>query len=150
MDQSTFLRLAKRELQLPFSRLAEEMGVSARTMEKWASPPRSGDRREMPLIARKFLVRLLDDRKRECLTSGDRKTAEAIDALAAHVDPARLEWSLRQFDALQRTARRLAVAVPARSGKPKSFATFAAKNAWQREEEARHARKARAASARTR
>ncbi|MDH5263126.1 MAG: hypothetical protein OEX21_00105 [Betaproteobacteria bacterium] len=124
--------------------------MSARTMEKWASPPRSGDRREMPLIARKLLVRLLDDRKRERLAAGDRKAAEAIDALAAHIDPARLEWSLRQFDALQGTARRLAVAVPVRSGKPKAFATFAAKNAWQREEEATHARAARAASARSR
>lgn len=150
MDQATFLRLAKRELEWTFAKLAAEMGVSERTMEKWASPAASSDRREMPLIARKLLVRLLDDAKRLRLARGERRAAETIAAIAAHIDYDRLRASLRDFDALQRASRRLAPMGPAAPGKPNAFATPAEKNAWQREEESRNARRLSAASARTR
>jgi transcriptional regulator with XRE-family HTH domain len=150
MDQAIFLRLAKRQLGVTFARLADEMGVSSRTVEKWASPPESPDRREMPLIARKFLVRLLDDRKQSQLAGGDRKSAETIDAIAARIDPERLQVLLRAFDSLQRTARRLAPMEARATGTPRAFANLDQKNAWQREEEAKNARRLRAASARTR
>ena len=150
MDQAIFLRLAKRQLGVTFARLADEMGVSSRTMEKWASPPESPDRREMPLIARKFLVRLLDDRKQSLLAAGDRKGAETIDAIAARIEPERLRVLLRAFDSLQRTARRLAPMQARPAGRPRAFASLDEKNAWQREEEAKNARRIRAASARAR
>jgi transcriptional regulator with XRE-family HTH domain len=147
MDQSTMLRLAKREMGLSFPQLAGEMGVSGRTLEKWASPLGSADRREMPLIARKLLVRLLDDEKRGRLAAGDRRGAETIDAIAAHLDPARLRAALRDFDSLQRAARKLAPLGPLSTRKPRAFANLEDKNAWQRQEEARNARRIRAASA---
>lgn len=150
MDQSTYVRLAKRELGLSFRQLAGEMGVSCRTLEKWASPAGSGDRREMPLIARKFLVRLLDDEKRRRLAAGDRRGAETIDALAAHLDQLRLRAAMAEFDSLQRTARKLAPLGPLSTRKPRAFANLEDKNDWQRREEARNARRIRAASAGTR
>ncbi|MGE0358117.1 MAG: hypothetical protein AB7P08_14530 [Burkholderiales bacterium] len=150
MDQATFLRLAKRELDLTFPGLAAEMGVATRTLRNWASPPGSTDRREMPLIARKFLVRLLDDAKRPRLASGDRRGAETIDAIAAHIDPDRLRASLRDFDELQRAARRLLPDAAPALRKAPAFATFEEKNARQREEETRNARRLRAAPASTR
>jgi transcriptional regulator with XRE-family HTH domain len=150
MDPSTSLRLARRELGLSLPQLAAEMGVSHRTLEKWASPAGSGDRREMPLIARKLLSRLLDDEKRKRLAAGDRRGAETIDAIAAQLDPARLRAALRAFDLFQRAASRLAPLGPLSSRKPRSFANLDDKNAWQRREETRNARRIRAASARTR
>ena len=70
-----------------------------------------------------------------------RLTGKTIDAIAAQVDPARLAAALRSFDALQRSARRMA---PIESGhpKPRAFATLARKNAWERKEETRLARRA--------
>ena len=150
MDQAVFLRLAKRELGLTVAQLAAQMGVSARTLEKWASTARSADRREMPLIARKFLVRMLDDRKRLRLASGERKAAETIDAIASQIDPARFRDALRAFDALQRAARHLAPMGTRPANKPRTFATFDEKNAWQRDEEAKNARRLRATAARAR
>lgn len=139
MDQQPFLRRARHELGLTCGELARELGVSARTVEKWSLRANSGDRREMPLMAIRLVLRMLDDRKREAIAHGDRAAAEVIDAIGAQVDPARRAASLRAFDALQRSAGRLAPApVPRR--KPRSFATFAQKNAWDRREETRIAR----------
>ena len=147
MKQGHFLQLAKRELGLTYPALANELGVSARAMEKWSIDPASPDHRAMPLIATRFIARLLEERKRAHLAAGNRAAAETIDAMVAQMDPQRLAASLRTFDALQRAARALAVS-PARR-KP-AFRTFAAKNAWEREEETRHARRARAPAARNR
>ena len=59
------------------------------------------------------------------------------------MDPARLAASMRTFDALQRSSRRMApMDVP--RNKPRSFTTFAQKNAWERKEETRLARRAQA------
>lgn len=149
MNQQQFLRLAKRELELSYPRLASELGVGARTIEKWAMDPASPDHRAMPLIARKFVILLLDARKRSHIAAGDRAAAETIDAIAAQMDPDRLASSLRTFDALQRSARRLAP-LRAPRGKPKSFRTLAEKNEWERAEETRHARRIRAQAARGR
>lgn len=136
MDQQAFLRRASNELGLPYRRLALELGVGRRTLEKWALQRASPDHRAMPLVAIRLILRLLDDRKRELIAQGDRAAAEAIDALGAQVDPARLAASMRTFDALQRSARRIfQMGVPRR--KPRSFATFARKNAWERKEETR-------------
>lgn len=142
MDQQDFLRRARRELGMPYRQLAAELGVSERTLEKWTLKPASGDHRAMPLMAIRLVLRLLDDRKRELLARGDRMAAETIDALGAQVDPARLAASLRTFDALQRSSRRLASAAAPRR-KPRAFASFARKNAWERAEETRLARVAR-------
>ena len=143
MDQQAFLRRATRELGVPYRHLAAELGVSERTVEKWSLRGASADHRVMPLMAIRLILRLLDDRKRELIAHGDRTAAEAIDALGAQVDPARLAASMRTFDALQRSSRRIApMEVPRR--KPRSFATFARKNAWQRKEETRLARRAQA------
>lgn len=49
--QQLFLRRARRELGLTCGELARELGVSARTVEKWSLRAGSGDRREMPLMA---------------------------------------------------------------------------------------------------
>lgn len=146
MDQQHFLRRACRELGLTYPQLAEEMGVSARTVGKWTLRPGSADRREMPLLAIRYILRMLDERKRELLARGDRAGAEVLDALGAQVDPARRAGSLRTFDALQRASARLAPAAYPRN-KPRSFATAASKNAWERKEEARHARRIQAAVA---
>jgi hypothetical protein len=143
MDQQTFLRRASRELGVPYRQLAAELGVGERTVEKWSLRGASADHRAMPLMAIRLILRLLDDRKRELIAHGDRAAAEAIDALGAQVDPARLAASMRTFDALQRSSRRIApMEVPRR--KPRSFATFAQKNAWERKEESRLARRAQA------
>ncbi len=149
MKQQQFLRVAKRELGLTYPALARELGVSARTIEKWAMDRSSPDHRPMPLIATRFIVKLLGERKRELLAAGDRTAAETIDAIAAQVDAEKLAASLRTFDALQRSAHRLgAVAVPRR--KPAFFRDFAQKNRWERDEEARNARRIRAQAARRR
>jgi hypothetical protein len=148
MDQQAFLRRASAELGLSYPRLAAELGVSGRTVEKWSLKATSSDHREMPLMAVRLMLRLLDDRKRELLAQGDRAGAEAIDALGAQVDPARVASSMRTFDALQRSMSRLAPPMPRRT--PRAFATLALKNAWERREETRHARLAQAAAARKR
>jgi hypothetical protein len=149
MDQQAFLRRARSELGVPYRRLAEELGVSERTVEKWSLRAGSPDRREMPMMAIRLVLRLLDDRKRERLASGDRAAAEVIDALGAQMDSARLATSLRTFDALQRSARRMA-SIPAMRRKPRSFASLAKKNAWERDEEIRLARLVQAQAARKR
>jgi transcriptional regulator with XRE-family HTH domain len=107
MDQQTFLRRARLELGLSYRALAAELGISPRTIEKWATKRSSADHRVMPLIAIRFILRMLDDRKRILIARGDRSAAEVIDAIGAQVDPARLAASLRTFDALQRSARRM-------------------------------------------
>jgi hypothetical protein len=146
MDQQAFLRRARSELGVPYRALAAELGVSERTVEKWSLRGDSSDHRAMPLMAIRLILRLLDDHKRSLLLRGDRAAAEAIDALGAQVDPARLAASLRVFDQLQRSAGRLApMAAPRR--KPRAFATPARKNAWEREEEVRLARGAQAQAA---
>lgn len=149
MKQVSLLRLAKRELGLSYPRLAATMGVSGRTMEKWALDPSSGDHREMPLMARKFLCHLLEEPRRRHLAAGERDAVERIDAIASQADPDRLRESLRAFDSLQRSADALAP-MRARRGRPRHFATLAAKNAWEDKEALDHARRARAKSARRR
>ena len=149
MDQQSLLRLAKRELGIPYPRLAEALGVSERTIAKWSLAAGSGDHRAMPLIARKFLARLLSDRKREHLAAGERAAAERIDAISSRLDPAVMRETLKAFDALQRSADVLAP----RGGsarKPRYFRTPAQKNAWEEAEAIRHARRARAKNARGR
>ena len=143
MDQQAFLRRASSELGLPYRQLAADLGVSERTIEKWSLRGASADHRAMPLMAIRLILRMLDDRKRELLARGDRVAAEAIDALGAQVDPARLAASMRTFDALQRSLRRIAP-MDAPRRKPRSFATLARKNAWERKEETRLARRAQA------
>jgi transcriptional regulator with XRE-family HTH domain len=143
MDQQAFLRRARSDLGMPYRQLAAELGVSERTIEKWSLREDSADHRAMPLMAIRLILRLLDDRKRELLARGDRAAAEAIDALGVQVDPARLGASMRTFDALQRSFRRMApMEAPRR--KPRWFATPARKNAWERNEETRCARRAQA------
>lgn len=149
MKQQDFLRVAKRELGLTYPALARELGVAARTIEKWSMDPASADHRPMPLMARRFILKLLDERKRAVLQTGDRGTAETIDAIAAQVDPERLAASLRTFDALQRSSISTQGA-PSPRRKPAFFRDFAEKNEWQREEEARHARRIRAQATRRR
>jgi transcriptional regulator with XRE-family HTH domain len=146
MDQRGFLRLAKRELGLTYAGLARELGVGARSLEKWTLDPASPDRRAMPLIATRFIIKLLDERKRDLLAAGERGPAETIDAIVAQVDPRRVAEALRTFDALQRSARRMRL-VPDRP-KPERFRTFGEKNEWERNEEARHARRIRSQAAR--
>ena len=148
MNQQDFLRAAKFQLGLTYPALARELGVSPRTVEKWAMAEGSPDHRPMPLIARRFVLKLLDERKQEKLSAGDRGAAETIDAIGAQVDPERRERSLRTFDGLQRVARRLMGDAPARP-KP-AFRNFAERNRWQRAEEIRHARHIRAKAARIR
>jgi transcriptional regulator with XRE-family HTH domain len=145
MDQQAFLRRATAELGLSYPQLAAELGVSERTVEKWSLKASSTDHRTMPLMAIRLTLRILDDLPRELLAQGDRAGAEAIDALGAQVDPARVASSMRTFDALQRSMNRLAP--PMRRRKPRAFATPALKNAWERREETRHARLAQAAPA---
>ncbi|HXN15422.1 MAG TPA: hypothetical protein VN878_03540, partial [Usitatibacter sp.] len=72
MDQQTFLRWARRELGVPYRRLAAELGVSARTIEKWAMKSSSPDHRAMPLMAIRLILRMLDDRKHALLAQGER------------------------------------------------------------------------------
>lgn len=146
MDQQAFLRRASSELGMPYRQLAAELGVSERTIEKWSLKRASADHRAMPLMAVRLLLRMLDDRKRELIARGDRAAAEVIDALGAQVDPARRAASMRTFDALQRAARRIAPMERPRH-KPTSFATFAQKNAWERREETRLAKRAQAPAA---
>ncbi|MEO7744204.1 MAG: hypothetical protein ABIR98_14805 [Usitatibacter sp.] len=139
MDQQAFLRRVRQELGLPYRQLAAELGVSARAVEKWSLRASSTDHRAMPLMATRLILRLLDDRKRELLSRGDRAAAETIDALGAQVDPARLAASMRTFDALQRSLQRIAPPFETRR-KPRAFATVARKNSWERNEETRRAR----------
>jgi transcriptional regulator with XRE-family HTH domain len=148
MNQRQFLRAAKRELGLTYPALAREIGVAARTIEKWSMDSESPDHRPMPLIARRFILKLLDERKRAVLLAGDRATAETIDAIAAQVDPERLAASLRTFDALQRSSIVVQGGPPRL--KPAFFRDFAEKNEWERREEVRHARRIRAQAARRR
>lgn len=143
MDQQAFLRRARSELAVTYGQLAAELGVSRRTVEKWSLRKSSGDRREMPLMAIRLILRMLDERKRGLLARGDRATAEVIDALGAQVDPSRLAASMRTFDALQRSWGRMAPSAAA-CRKPRSFATLDRKNAWERREETRLARRAQA------
>lgn len=128
---------------MPYRRLAAELGVSGRTIGKWTLRRTSGDYREMPLMATRLILRLLDDHKRALIARGDRAAAEVIDALGAQVDPARLLASMRTFDVLQRASRRLSPPGPSHR-KPRSFATLASKNAWERREETRLARRTQA------
>lgn len=148
VKQQEFLRVAKRELGLTYPALALELGVSARTVEKWALDPASGDHHPMPLMATRFIVRLLDERKGHHLKAGDRAAAETIDAIAAQVDPRRLAASLRTFDALQSSASRLVH--PGARRKPAYFRNFGEKNRWERDEEARNARRIRTQASRVR
>jgi hypothetical protein len=143
MNQQSFLRRAKQELDAPYRQLAAELGVSERTIEKWSLKASSADHREMPLMAIRLLLRMLDDRKREHLARGDRSAAEVIDALGVQVDAARLSSSMKTFDALQRSAARFAP-LQAPHRKPRFFATLSDKNAWERNEETRRARLAQA------
>lgn len=146
MNQQAFLRRVKGELGASYRELAGELGVSERTIEKWSLNAASGDHREMPLMAIRLLLRMLDDRKREHLARGNRDAAEVIDALGVQVDTARLAASMRTFDALQQSAGRFApLAAPRR--KPRLFATLAEKNAWERKEETCRARLAQAKAA---
>ncbi len=145
MDQRDFLRIAKRELGLTYPGLAGKLGVAPRTMDKWAMDPASPDHRAMPLIARRFVLHLLDECKRGHLAGGDRAAAETLEAVAAQVDGDRLAASLRTFDALQRSARSLGH--PSPRAKP-AFRTMAEKNRWERDEEIRIARKLRAQATR--
>jgi hypothetical protein len=145
MRQQDFLRLARRELGLTSAGLARLLGVSPRAVERWTADASSREHRGMPLIAVRFILHLLEAPRRAHLARGDRACAEVIDAMAAQMDPAALAASLRTFDALQRSARRLAPSLPARP-KP-AFRTFAQKNAWERREEARNARRAQAQAA---
>ena len=126
---------------MPYRQLAEALGVSERTVAKWSLKASSADHRQMPLIAIRLLLRMLDDRKGEHLTRGDRPAAETIDALGVQVDSARLAASMKSFDALQRSMARL-VAAPRR--RPRAFRTMSAKNEWERNEETRLARLAHA------
>jgi transcriptional regulator with XRE-family HTH domain len=146
MDQRDFLRLAKRELGLTYPALARELGVGERSLEKWTLDPASPDRRAMPLIATRFVIKLLDERKRALLEAGARAEAETIDAVVAQVDSRRVAEALRTFDALQRSARRMRL-LPGRL-KPERFRTFEEKNEWERNEEARHAKRIRSQAAR--
>ena len=108
---------------------------------------RSTDHRAMPLIARRFVLHLVDECKRRHLAAGNRAAAETLDAVAAQVDPDRLAGSLRTFDALQRSAR--ALGGPPPRAKP-AFRTMAEKNRWERNEELRVARHFRAQATRVR
>lgn len=142
MDQQTFLRLAKRELNLSYSALAAKIGVSPRTIEKWSLGNRSPDHREMPLIARKFVSWLLEDTKRvRLLHAGDRRTAETVDAIVSHVSAEKLRDALLTFDSLQRSAATFVPLTVARD-KPRYFKTLSDKSAWSQEEELRNARRA--------
>lgn len=149
MDQQSLLRLAKRELGFSYPQLASAMGVSARTMDKWALVAESGDHRSMPLMARKLLVHLLAERKRRHLAAGDRASTERIDAISAQADPAVLRESLRAFDSLQRSADSIAP-MAAEPDKPRYFHSPAEKNAWDEQQALRNARRTRAKSARGR
>ena len=146
MNQQRFLRRAKGELGTPYRQLAAELGVSERTIEKWSLKAASADHREMPLMAIRLLLRMLDDRKREHLARGDRSAAEVIDALGVQMDAARLASSMKTFDAIQRSAARLPP-LPASCSKPRFFTTLSEKNAWERNEETRRARLAQAKAA---
>lgn len=149
MKQVALLRLAKRELGLTYTGLAQSLGVSERTVEKWALDPASRDHREMPLMARKFVCHLLEEPRRRFLAAGDRESVERIDAIAVQADPDRLRESLRVFDSLQRTADAL-VPMRTRRDRPRHFAAIADKNAWEEREQLHDARRARAKSARRR
>lgn len=138
MERHAFLKRASIELGMTYRQVAEALGVSLRTVEKWSLRETSPDHREMPLMAIRLLLRMLDDRKRVLLAGGDRAAAETLDALGAQVDPARLAASMKTFDALQRSMARLA---PAPRRKVRAFRTPAAKNAWERSEEVRLARR---------
>lgn len=148
MDQSTFLRLAKRELGFSYPALAVRLGVSPRTMEKWSLNSRSRDYRKMPRMAVRFIAELLESRKRECLAGGDRASAETIDAILAHVSLEKFIVSLTTFDRLQRAADAIApmVVLP---GRPPHFATLAQKNAWDQQVEMFNARRIQGANAKT-
>lgn len=139
MDQQTFLRLAKRELGVSYPQLAAQIGVSPRTMEKWSLGARSSDHRAMPLIAKKFISRLLEDLKRTRVLAGDRGTAEAVEALVSHVNTEKLRDVLRTFDTLQRSVSAFVPMTVARD-KPRYFKTLADKNAWSEKEELDNAR----------
>lgn len=139
MDQQTFLRLAKRELGVSYRELATEIGVSARTIEKWSLDARSPDSRRMPLIARKFIERLLEERKRARVLAGDRRSAEAVDAIVSHVSSGKFRDLLLTFDTLQRAASVLAPMTVSRH-KPGYFESPLEKNAWTEKEELRNAR----------
>lgn len=146
MKQQTFLRLAKRELGISYHQLANEIGVSPRTMEKWSLSDRSSDHREMPLIATKFISKLLEDLKRARLLAGDRRTAEIVDALVSHVDTEKLQDALRTFETLQQSSS-VFVPMTVVRGKPRYFKTVSDKNAWSEKEELANARRANQARA---
>src|ERR1700689_2432324 len=129
MDQKTFLRLAKRELQLSYLQLAAAIGVSPRTMEKWSLQEQSIDFRRMPLIAQKFICKLLEEEKRTQILAGNRATAEIIDAIVSHISKEKYLDSLRTFEALQRSANAIVRMTQARD-KPRYFKQPAEKNAW--------------------
>jgi DNA-binding XRE family transcriptional regulator len=139
MNQQTFLRVAKRELGLSYPELALAIGVSPRTIEKWSLHGLSQDFRMMPLMAVKFISRLLEDKKRIQVLAGDRETAETIDALASHVDREKYLDSLRTFDSLQRSANAM-LRMRVVPNKPGFFKTQEEKNTWSEQEEIRNAR----------
>lgn len=139
MDQRTFFQLAKRELGLSGYVLAETLGVSRRTFDKWmVADTQSEDFRQAPAMAFRFVATLLRERKRDCLARGERANAETIDAILAQVDVAALKQALVTFAALQRSS--LASLPPRLADKPAYFATLADKNRWDEEELIAHAR----------
>ncbi|MBA3904220.1 MAG: hypothetical protein C0522_11205 [Rhodocyclaceae bacterium] len=141
--------MAKRELGVSYPQLAAQIGVSPRTTEKWSLGDQSIDHRAMPLIAIKFISRLLEEKKRTQVLAGDRGTAEAVDAIVSHVSREKYLDALDTFDALQRSANTLVPMTVARD-KPRYFRSLSEKNAWSDEEELRNARRASKKSARTR
>lgn len=148
MDQSSFLRLAKRELGYTYPALAARLGVSPRTIEKWSLNSQSRDCRKMPQMAVAFIAELLQSRKRDCLARGDRTSAETIDAILAQVRPQEFKESLATFDRLQRAAEAIAPMVVV-SGRPAHFVTLAEKNAWDEKVEMVNARRIQRANAKT-
>jgi len=132
--------VAKRELGVSYRELAAQIGVSPRTIEKWSLAERSPDHRGMPSMARKFISRLLEDRKRIQLEAGDRRTAETVDALVSHVSAEKLREALATFDALQRSAS-VFVPMTVAHDKPRYFKTLSEKNAWSAAEELANARR---------
>lgn len=140
MEQKTFVTIAKRLLGVGGYELAQELGVSRRTFDKWMTNPASKDFRAMPLMAARFIARLLQERKRDFAMHGDRENLELIDALLAQVDEKSLAESCRIFDGLQKSADDF-VSLSRLSGKPVYFRDIKEKNFWDEEEVISNAKK---------